>query len=213
MNTDGIIFDVDGTLWDCTEVVAARWSRLFAGEPDLNGLSLTGADLRKLFGKPLAEIGAILFHGLPDERQAELLEKCYIEENLALEQNPPAPYEGVETVFRELSGQYPLFIVSNCQSGYIEQFLKSTGFAPYITDHLCPGDTGLLKADNIRLIAERHHLTSAVYVGDTALDCDSSREAGVSFVFASYGFGQAENPDAVIAKPLDLLELFPVRLR
>ena len=207
MYTDGIIFDIDGTLWDCTEIVARQWSRLFAGEPDLNGLSITGADLKKLFGKPLAEIAEILFCNVSPERREELLQKCYIEENLALEQNPPEPYPGVEAVLRTLSAGYPLFIVSNCQSGYIEQFFKATGFAPYITDHLCPGDTGLLKADNIRSIKERHRLKQAVYVGDTALDCTSSREAGVSFIFAAYGFGQVEEADAVILEPLELLQL------
>ena len=107
MNTDGIIL----TLTAPSGTVPRWWppdGAAFSQGAGSERLSLTGADLRKLFGKPLAEIGAILFHGLPDERQAELLEKCYIEENLALEQNPPAPYEGVETVFRELSGQYPL---------------------------------------------------------------------------------------------------------
>lgn len=207
MYTDGIIFDVDGTLWDCTEVVAAGWSRLFAGEPDLKGLTVTGSDLKKLFGKPLEEIGAILFRGLDPRRQAELLQKCYLAENAALEADPPALYEGMERVIRTLCPHLPLFIVSNCQAGYIEQFLKASGLGPCITDHLCPGDTGELKAANIRTMVERHHLKQACYIGDTALDCASSREAGVSFIFAAYGFGQADHPDAVITRPLDLLQL------
>ena len=37
----GIIFDVDGTLWDCTDTVARAWSDLFRGEPDLD-LQITG---------------------------------------------------------------------------------------------------------------------------------------------------------------------------
>ena len=32
MTADGIIFDIDGTLWDSTEVIAARWNQLFAGK-------------------------------------------------------------------------------------------------------------------------------------------------------------------------------------
>ena len=53
MTADGIIFDIDGTLWDSTEVIAARWNQLFAGEADLCGLRITGDDLKKLFGKLL----------------------------------------------------------------------------------------------------------------------------------------------------------------
>ena len=43
MTADGIIFDIDGTLWDSTEVIAARWNQLFAGEADLCG-SRSAAD-------------------------------------------------------------------------------------------------------------------------------------------------------------------------
>ena len=94
MTTDGIIFDVDGTLWDATEVIAARWNQLFAGEPDLCGLRITGADLKKLFGKLLKEIGEILFQGCSPKRQAELLEKCYLAEEEVLRTNPPVPLRG-----------------------------------------------------------------------------------------------------------------------
>lgn len=208
MTTDGIIFDVDGTLWDATKMIAARWNQLFAGEPDLCGLRITGADLKKLFGKLLKEIGEILFQGCSPKRQAELLEKCYLAEEEVLRTNPPAPYEGICEAVRSLSARFPLFIVSNCQAGYIELFLESTGLGPYFTGHLCPGDTGLPKADNIRLIVERHGLKRGVYVGDTALDAASSKSAGVPFVFASYGFGQVPAPDYAIKSPWDLINLF-----
>ncbi len=209
MTADGIIFDVDGTLWDCTDAVAAGWSRFFGEQPDLKGLSITGRELRQLFGKPLAEIGAILFQGLPDPRRKELLRQCYEEEYKAIEQSRPGLYEGMGPVLQTLSRRFPLFIVSNCQGGYIERFLKVTGMGSCFGGHLCPDDSGMLKADNIRLMTERHHLKRAVYIGDTALDCAASREAGVSFIFAAYGFGQADQPDAVIRKPEDLLALFP----
>lgn len=208
MTADGIIFDVDGTLWDATEVIAGRWNQLFAGEPDIRGLHVTGDDLKKLFGKMLKEIGAILFHNCSPARQAELLEKCYAAEEEVLRLCPPAPYEGIEETVKTLSGKFPLFIVSNCQAGYIELFLESTKLQPFFSGHLCPGDTGLPKADNIRILSERFGLKHGIYVGDTALDASSAKQAGVPFVFASYGFGQAEHPDYTIRHPKELLTLF-----
>ena len=68
---DSIIFDVDGTLWDCTDTVAQGWIDMFEKEPDIN-IRLTGDDLKKLFGKLLEEIGAILFSDCPPERRREL---------------------------------------------------------------------------------------------------------------------------------------------
>ncbi len=58
----------------------------------------------------------------------------------------------------------------------------------------CNGFSGLGKADMLRRLAERQGLTNAVYVGDTQGDCDSAREAGMSFAFARYGFGSASEP-------------------
>ena len=211
MTADGIIFDIDGTLWDSTEVIAARWNQLFAGEADLCGLRITGDDLKKLFGKLLKEIGEILFQGCSPARQEELLEKCYRAEEEVLRSHPPAPYEGVPETIQTLARRFPLFIVSNCQSGYIELFLEATGLGPFFSGHLCPGDTGLPKADNIRILSERFGLKHGVYVGDTALDERSAKAAGTAFIFASYGFGRAEHPDHVILSPWDLPALFDCR--
>jgi phosphoglycolate phosphatase len=207
MTTDGIIFDVDGTLWDCTDVVARAWTDLFRKEPDLD-LALTGDDLKKLFGKRLEEIGAILFSGCSPARQAELLEKCYAAEDDALRDTPPEPYEGLEDTLRLLSPRFPLYIVSNCQAGYIERFLAATGLGRYFSGHLCPGDTGKGKADNIRAIVQKNGLARAVYVGDTDGDCRASHEAGVPFIHAAYGFGQADDPDLTIHSIRELTTLF-----
>ena len=100
-----------------------------------------------------------------------------------------------------------MFIVSNCQSGYIELFLKKTGLAPYVTDTECFGDTGMKKAENIRLVVARNGLQQPVYVGDTKGDEEAAHAAGVPFVHAAYGFGRAVQPEAVIGTFSDLLTL------
>ena len=128
-------------------------------------------------------------------------------ENEWLAVHHAALYDGVLNTLKTLSAKMPLFIVSNCQGGYIEVMKETTGLTPYITDHLCPDDTVHAKASNIRAIVEKHNLKSPIYVGDTQGDLNASREAGVKFVFASYGFGQVDSYDGVIEKPEDLLTL------
>ena len=44
----------------------------------------------------------------------------------------------------------------------------------------------------------------AVYVGDTAGDEAAARGAGIGFIHASYGFGRAEAPDAVLRRFTEL---------
>ena len=41
-----------------------------------------------------------------------------------------------------------------------------------------------MKGENIRKVAERNHLTKAVYVGDIQGDYDASMQAGVEFIHA-----------------------------
>lgn len=202
---DSIIFDLDGTLWDSTHVVADAWNEVLQEKCNK---ALTSADLKKLFGKTLDHIASIVFSDFPQEQQMELIEQCCAREHLFLQENPPAPYAGVEETLAALSSRYPLFIVSNCQAGYIELFLSITNLGRYITGHLCPGDTNKAKAYNIAQVVKQHSLQSPVYVGDTKGDQQASLEASVPFIFASYGFDDVKDSDYTIQKPEDLLELF-----
>ncbi|MCH1978219.1 HAD family hydrolase [Lawsonibacter sp. OA9] len=207
--TDSIILDVDGTLWDSTEIVARAWMEVLAKNTSLN-LTITPDLLKSVFGRTLPDIAGIIFSEETRERQLELIDMCCKYEHELLRKYGAPLYPAWPQVLKILSARYPLFLVSNCEAGYIETFLECTGFGCYIKDHLCPGDTGNAKADNIREIIHRHDLKSPVYVGDTAGDYKAVKEAGpqIPFVFASYGFGKVENPDYIIQSPLDLTHLF-----
>ena len=54
---DGIIFDVDGTLWDSVEVVAESWNLAIKENSDLEP-NLNREILQGLFGKTMDEIAA-----------------------------------------------------------------------------------------------------------------------------------------------------------
>ena len=43
---DSIIFDVDGTLWDSTDIVAQAWNQVISQKTD-RPANLTGKDLKK----------------------------------------------------------------------------------------------------------------------------------------------------------------------
>ena len=208
-NTDSIIFDVDGTLWDSTEIVAIGYNRALETYTDLP-IRVDGARLMTLFGKPMDQIFAELLPELSREQQHFISEKCVILEEEELEKADPTPllYPGIEEMFQKLSKKLPLFIVSNCQCGYIEQFLRKNHFESYITDHLCFGQTGTSKGQTILRLMKENNLKNPVYVGDTQGDANACREAGIPFILADYGFGDVWDPDARIQKPLDLISMF-----
>ncbi len=68
-----------------------------------------------------------------------------------------------ETLYT-LSKKYPLYIVSNCQDGYIESFLTAHLMTDFFKDTECWGRTFL--ASLIRYFIERNNLKNPVYVGD-----------------------------------------------
>ena len=76
-----------------------------------------------------------------------------------------------------------------------------------VKDHLCLGDNGLLKADNIRLMVERHQLKAPVYIGDIQGDADASYAAGVEFIHAAYGFGKVDRCYAAVDEPRALIDV------
>ena len=203
---DSIIFDVDGTLWDSTEIVARAWQDYLKSQHNIE-ISITAERLKSLFGQLLIDIAKQLLPFCTLKEQEQMIEGCCEAEHAALLKEPAPLYPLLEETLKTLSGKYPLFIVSNCQAGYIEVFLQATGLYRYFHGHLCPGDTGVAKAENLRLIKEKYHLKSPVYVGDTMGDFQACRKAGIPFIFASYGFGDVPVPDATINAPIDLLSL------
>jgi phosphoglycolate phosphatase len=111
----------------------------------------------------------------------------------------------------ELAQRLPLFIVSNCQAGYIEIFLAQSGLAGSVRDFECWGRTKATKSENLRRIIQRNGLMAPWYVGDTDGDRTAARDNAVKFVYASYGFGTLQEWDARIDAFEQLAELLPAR--
>ena len=63
------------------------------------------------------------------------------------------------------------------------------------------------KADNIKEIVRRNNLKDAVYIGDTMGDYNATKETGLPFIHAAYGFGEVPEADFVVNEPLDLLKI------
>ena len=119
----GIIFDMDGTLWDSSENVAASWTeRLHELGYDRN---ITKQDVMGVMGLTMDRIADIIFSELPSDERMKLLDECCGHENAYLRKNGGVLYPQLEKTLAALKEKYHLYIVSNCQSGYIEAFLEN----------------------------------------------------------------------------------------
>ena len=206
MKFDGIIFDLDGTLWDSTAEVAKTCTSVIA-KYNLNRKEVTVEDLKPCMGKLLDEIASILLPELDPKKQMQVIKECCEYENEYLGEYGATLYDKLEDTLKELSKNHKLFIVSNCQDGYIECFFKAHKLDKYFIDYECPGRTGLPKGENIKLIVERNNLKNPVYVGDTQGEANAAKLANVPFIFAKYGFGNVDEFINSIESFDELLEI------
>lgn len=208
MYTDGIIFDMDGTIWDTCQEVADCWS-IVAAKYDQN-IKFTVDMIKSCMGLTAEAFACKLMPQVEDEIRTKILKESVIFENIYIKDHGTMVYPQVLETLAKLSQKYPLFIVSNCQHGYIETFLEMYDAGKYIKGFENPERTGVAKAGNIQIICDRYGLKAPVYIGDTQGDLDACKAAGVPFVFAAYGFGNAQTNDcaAQIESFAQLMDLF-----
>ncbi len=205
---DSIIFDLDGTLWDSTSEVADAFNKVLKEKhPEVKEV-VTPQLLQGLFGLPLDVIAVKLYQSVSEEHAIKVMQECCDYEVVYLTEHGATLYDSLEESLKKLSGMCRLFIVSNCQEGYIQCFFEAyPQLRQYFTDFEYPGRSGKLKADNICLIIERNGLKKPVYVGDTQGDANAAKEAGVPFIFARYGFGEVSDYDDVVDSLPELVNL------
>lgn len=206
-NTDSIIFDLDGTLWDSTATVARAWQAAI-NKVDFVKEPITQQQVQSITGLQYDVIFEKLFPTLQQEQRHQLKQLCAAEELAYMRQEGGQLYAGLEETLRYLKKKYPLFIVSNCQSGYIEAFLAHHKLQHFFSDCECFGNTLQPKAENLKALIRRNELKSPVYVGDTMGDYEASKSNGIPFIYTRYGFGQVAQPDASINHFNELQKLF-----
>lgn len=209
MECKNIIFDLDGTLWDSRRSLIANWNEVLA-RFELIEKPLELDDLTAYMGHLPKDILKELFPEISPKTIDQILFEIAETENKSLRKHGGVLYENIEETLRELALKHDLYIVSNCQDGYIESFLAYFGFEKLFKDFESHGRTGKTKAENIQNIVKRNFLNpdKTVYIGDTQLDCMSATENDLDFVFCEYGFGKMEGEN--VKRINNLAELFVI---
>ncbi len=205
MSFDSIIFDLDGTLWNAIEGICLAWNEVIAKYPNVK--AVTPKVMEGCMGLLIDGIGKKLFPELDEKFQLKLVKECCDVETVYLVEHGGILYAGVEETLKKLSEKHKLFIVSNCQDGYIQCFFKAHKLNKYFSDIECSGATGLSKGENNKIIIKRNGLKSPIYIGDTNTDAESAKVAGIPFAYARYGFGSVKEYDYVIDSFEEILTL------
>lgn len=199
---DSLIFDMDGTLWNAVDSYREIWNVTLLRFGST--CRVTSADLLKEMGKPLDVIFNDLFpsHEFDEKEFMDLLRD---NEQEMMPHLGGILYPGVEEGIKRLSRDYKLLMVSNCGPRGLLNFMEITPLAPYFTDVLTNGETGLEKDENIKIVTQRNNLLSPAYVGDIQRDSDAAHKAGVAMIHVTYGFGTCCDADLSFDSFTDLV--------
>lgn len=195
-----IIFDLDGTLWDTTEQAGMIWAKT----AEQFKLKFDKSRISEIMGLTHEEIVELFFRDDP-ELGREFITECFNNEVAYFAKHGGNIYKHTIETIKELSENFGLYIISNCQEGYIEAFLSYYHLQDYFVDYESSGRTGEDKEKNIKRVMERNRISDAIYVGDTRKDYLSAAKNHIKFVWAKYGFGICENYDEAIDDISDLL--------
>ena len=201
-----IIFDFDGTLADTIDILLNITNRLSA---EFGFKSATKEELAQLSGLTpwqilrYSGISIFKFPLLIRKLKAEL--RCEIP-NIQL-------FPGIKEVLLELKKLgFQLGIITSNSRENVLASLEKNGLQGTFTFIYSGSTFGKHKVINRWLKREHINAEEVVYVGDEIRDIDAAKKTGIKIIAVSWGFNSqsalaAQNPDFLIERPQELIEI------
>lgn len=187
MKKNGVLFDLDGTLWEVTNRTFESINEV-ARKYKLK--EINKETVCRVFGLNRIESAQMYFPYLELNKALKITDEILILNIKNLKKYGGNIYPNLEDTLIKLKNNYELFIVSNTgQSEYIEAFLISSGLFKYFNSYIAASELNISKADAIKKVIKENELEKAVYIGDTKKDFEASKLANIPFIQAKYGFG------------------------
>ncbi|HJQ23843.1 MAG TPA: HAD-IIIA family hydrolase [Blastocatellia bacterium] len=220
--TRAILFDLDGTLIDTTDLILRCFSHSWRA---VYGLEHERAALVATFGIPLREAMRRLLaqkNDNPGDQDEALIERLLIEYrafNVANHDVVARPFDGTRAVVEALRRRgYRIGVVTSKGRDLATRGLRLCALDEMIDAAIFLEDTQVHKPQPEPILAALARLQvtpqEAAYVGDSCHDMVAGRRAGVKTVAALWGPMpradlECERPDHLADSINDLLNIFP----
>lgn len=204
MKRNTIIFDLDGTLLNTLDDIADSLNVTLekCGYPTWDK-----KDIRKMIG---GGASLLVSRALPEEVSLEEYEQCkkeFLAHYIKNADNKTDLYEGTRPLVKQLAEeQFKMGVVSNKGDKAVQQLIKAyfeedmqmaLGEREDITRKPAP-DALFLAMEMLDAKAEE-----CIYVGDSEVDVEFARNAGIPCIIVTWGFRDREelqkvNPDVIV---------------
>lgn len=194
-----LLFDLDGTLYSSRGILPAAYrqgirefNRDF--EPDVD--VPTEEEIFDQVGKPAPEIYENLFPALTAEQSAELQKRIFGALLERIKNREGRLYDGVQSGLETLAKRYPIGLVTNAQTAYMEAVLETHDLRQYFGRTLCHDDAPNGRKAELVEMTLRHFGMSeseSLMIGDRRSDYEAAETHGVPFIHCGYGYGNHDD--------------------
>ena len=174
MKYEMIIFDIDGTLWEASEITMIAANTIADEYKEIPKVSIE--DIYKVMGLGKRDIAQIL---MPNIELSKAMGYVDLQTKLAIDlinKNGAHIYENVSSVIKYLSKKYKLGIITNNFDDYVKLFLEKSNLKSFF------------KKEAIEKMMSRNNVSLACYIGDIKKDMQAAYDANIDFIHAKYGF-------------------------
>jgi phosphoglycolate phosphatase len=204
-----IIFDFDGVLADTLDDLI-QFGQEVCTELGVKHI-VRKEDLRNLESMSFTSFGRAC--EVPEHLVDEFVQSCL--KRFAEKKSPPAIFNGLSTIVRNLSINHTIAIITTNSSRNVHAFLVEHGLSGCI--HSVYGvDSPGSKAQKISIARNRQSAgtepESVFMVGDSLSDIRAAKEAAVTSIAVTWGHQSVDyllggDPDYVVNFPHDLIEI------
>jgi phosphoglycolate phosphatase len=210
---DGIVFDLDGTLVDTAPDILAYLNDMLIelGRPDLaldRVRPMIGDGVRALLIRGLEASG-----GVPDDLDIDALFHRYLHRYAKEPVRTGRPYPGMVDLLEALaSSGVRMGVCTNKPQAPADRLLRMLDLDRFFPAVIGGDALPLKKPDAAHLLAVLERLDvkpeRATLVGDSAIDLETARAAGIPCILVSYGYtaipAAALGADRVVDRAADL---------